>query len=96
MKYYLGEKNTVINCVYIMVFFYNGVILTPWYCLGNVFHGTRAGLMTYIAHVRCNSVPDLADSYKKPPACSATIEVLRDVKLSMTDYVHVLGCLFPR
>jgi len=32
VKYYLGEKNIVINCVYIMVFFYSGVILTPWYC----------------------------------------------------------------
>jgi len=30
-KYYLEVKNVVINCVYILVF-YNGVILTPWYC----------------------------------------------------------------
>ena len=32
VKYYLEEKNIVINCVYILIFFYNGVILTPWYC----------------------------------------------------------------
>ena len=31
MKYYLEEKNIVINCVYILFFFYNGVILNPWY-----------------------------------------------------------------
>jgi hypothetical protein len=29
VKYYLGEKNIVINCVYILVFFYSGVMLTP-------------------------------------------------------------------
>ena len=28
----LGEKNIVTNCVYILVFFYSRVILTPWYC----------------------------------------------------------------
>ena len=32
VKYYLGEKNIVINCVYILILFYSGVILTPWYC----------------------------------------------------------------
>jgi len=45
----LGEKNIVRNCVYIMVVFYIGVMLTPWYCLRNFFHGTRAGL-TNLTH----------------------------------------------
>jgi len=32
LKYYLGEENNVINCVYFLVFFTMGVNMTPLYC----------------------------------------------------------------
>jgi len=48
VKYYLGEKNIVINCIYILFFFTVGSYW-PHGTVNVTFHGTRAGLNIAVA-----------------------------------------------
>ena len=53
-----GKEHCNKLCLY-YGFFNSGVILTPWYCLHNFFHGTRAGLnvtmFSVVSHMSASS-----------------------------------------